>query len=240
MFTRNRTTAIGLKRMQGIDSPKKRLTYDEKVNLTLTAGVAGEISRLLSLLKCQVELSGIEVKRPQSNESSISETIDCISRFLKQAKRQDCLKIDKVFVADVVQKAIQCIKARAKLSGVQVSLHVLGGGEKILVNQTKLLQVFINLLDNAIDAMASVEEKHIKIEIDSRHKTVEVKIMDSGVGVEPIAREEIFKPLYTTKKQSGSGFGLAICRQYLAEHGGTITLQQEKNPTTFVAQLPIL
>lgn len=113
----------------------------------------------------------------------------------------------------------------------------------LLVDQDKLIQVFLNLLKNAIEAISTggtvtVETRpHRRGEI---HKgdDVEVSISDTGCGIPLEDRDRIFDLFFTTKPR-GSGLGLPICRRIIEDHGGKIALESRPGQgTTFTITLP--
>jgi signal transduction histidine kinase len=90
-------------------------------------------------------------------------------------------------------------------------------------NQVQLQQVLMNLLTNAIDAMATEDGERVLSLRSEVHDSgsVMVSVEDTGKGVEPSATDRIFNPLFTTKAH-GMGMGLAICRSIVEAHGGRL------------------
>jgi len=105
------------------------------------------------------------------------------------------------------------------------------------------VRVFLNILNNAADAMGKRKGEGgtitIKTNSSEKEKAVEIWVKDTGRGMTPEQVENIFTAGYTTK-QSGHGMGLSICRKIIAHHGGTIRVESELNKgTTFKIMLPI-
>ena len=102
-----------------------------------------------------------------------------------------------------------------------------------------LIQVFINLIKNALDAMPQGGCLHLASRLD--HGAVEVTVADSGVGIPPDIIKRIFDPFFTTKDVGqGTGLGLAICQDIVEKHGGGISVQSESGVgTTFTVRVPI-
>jgi C4-dicarboxylate-specific signal transduction histidine kinase len=90
-------------------------------------------------------------------------------------------------------------------------------------DRVQLQQVVLNLLLNAVEAMSLVEAKprDLLINTEQHHTGVLVAVRDSGPGIDPDHREQIFKSFYTTKP-NGTGMGLAICRSIVDAHGGRL------------------
>lgn len=92
----------------------------------------------------------------------------------------------------------------------------------VLGNQVQLQQVILNLVMNAVDSMHSVQPRLLSVRsnFNDRH-SVRVSIEDTGTGIDPSVHDQIFKPLYTTKKH-GIGMGLSICQTIIENHDGRI------------------
>ena len=92
-----------------------------------------------------------------------------------------------------------------------------------------LNQALLNLLANAIDAVLATPERSGRVELSATRgedEAVCVRVRDTGVGLEPGARERLFEPFYTTKPVgSGTGLGLSITYSIIKKHGGTLTLE---------------
>jgi signal transduction histidine kinase len=98
------------------------------------------------------------------------------------------------------------------------------------VNRDKLVQVFVNLLRNALDATQPSGEIHIRIvadPVDSEQSQPLVRIIidDHGEGIAPEILPRVFEPFFTTKGDRGTGLGLGICRSIIAQHGGQLIVE---------------
>jgi signal transduction histidine kinase len=95
----------------------------------------------------------------------------------------------------------------------------------------RLQQLFLNLLNNSLDAMPDGGEIQIRTDIEGKAgkaQRIVVDFIDSGVGMTPEVMSHIFDPLYTTKDRGhGTGLGLVIVNQIVAEHAGTVEVQSE-------------
>jgi C4-dicarboxylate-specific signal transduction histidine kinase len=91
----------------------------------------------------------------------------------------------------------------------------------VQADKNQFEQVLINLIKNAIEAMNQSKEKQIEISAEQTRNSLDISIRDHGVGITNF--DNIFVPFYTTKTQ-GSGIGLALCRQIMFNHNGTIKI----------------
>ncbi len=106
------------------------------------------------------------------------------------------------------------------------------------VDPDQIKRVFINLIDNAIDAMNKKGEILIRTQHDPDQHRVLVEVIDSGPGIPREDKDRLFLPYFSTKKK-GTGLGLAIVDQIVREHNGTISVQNNQpNGAKFIIQLP--
>ena len=109
---------------------------------------------------------------------------------------------------------------------------------KLSIDPEQIRRVLINLIDNAVEAMA----QRGAIDVETHHlpaaRLVRIVVADDGPGIPPEERDKLFLPHYSTK-QRGSGLGLAIVRRIVAEHGGSVSVTDNvPRGTRFVIELP--
>jgi two-component system nitrogen regulation sensor histidine kinase GlnL len=120
---------------------------------------------------------------------------------------------------------------------------------EIIGNEDQLIQVFLNIVKNAVEAMPGggrltvftrMSDLFTVVESGGvRHRLMVVKIGDTGAGMKPEELNNIFTPFFTTKDR-GTGLGLALSYQIVQEHLGTIRVEsQEGEGTTFSVYLPL-
>jgi two-component system nitrogen regulation sensor histidine kinase NtrY len=111
--------------------------------------------------------------------------------------------------------------------------------EKLNLDSEQIRRAFINLFENAIDAIEEKGEIHITTRVDEKRKVVLIEFADNGIGIDPKNLNKLFLPHFTTKKR-GSGLGLAIVNRIIVDHNGTIQVQ-ENHPrgTKILIELPL-
>jgi signal transduction histidine kinase len=138
------------------------------------------------------------------------------------------LKLQNHSLHDILRKVIE---------GMQVSddveIHLPKNNPQIACDIDKLEVVFVNLISNAVQAMNG--SGSIIISAKENKNSIIIEVEDSGSGIDEENLDKIFEPLFTTK-ESGTGLGLASCRNIIERHRGTITVRN--NPTTFTITLP--
>jgi PAS domain S-box-containing protein len=108
----------------------------------------------------------------------------------------------------------------------------------LLVDAAKIMRAFLNLIENAIEAMPTGGELTVSSRTSNNH--LEVKFTDTGRGISDNVLKELWKPLFTTKPK-GIGLGLAICKRIAEAHLGSLSVESAIGKgTTFTLKLPIM
>ncbi len=114
----------------------------------------------------------------------------------------------------------------------------------VLGDRIQLSQVFFNIVRNAVEAMSDTPDPSIRVELastkaspEARTGSVEVRIQDSGPGIDPAVADRLYEPFVSTKAD-GMGIGLALSRTIIEAHGGTMRLDPSRPQTCFVITLP--
>jgi signal transduction histidine kinase len=110
----------------------------------------------------------------------------------------------------------------------------------LYVDRKQMEQLFINLVNNAVDAMPEGGRLHLAVAAEPGRPRWQVRLSDTGTGIPQDLLGKVFKPMFTTKPEGkGTGLGLAICREIVRAHGGEIHIESEPGQgTTIVFSLP--
>ncbi len=133
---------------------------------------------------------------------------------------------------------------RQKLTGITLELDLKEALPPFNGNMGEFVQVWTNLVKNAIEAMkaARTENPHIKISSKSNRSSIHISISDNGPGIPPDIRKEIFEPNVTTKVSGmsfGLGLGLTIVKRIVTAYKGRISVKSSKEGTTFTVTIPM-
>lgn len=144
-------------------------------------------------------------------------------------------------VNEVIDKVISLTRGETRAWDVVVHTDLEPGLPCVIADRVQLQQVILNLVMNAIEAMASKQDGPRKLAISTLSQEdgyVLVSVKDSGTGIEPGSTQRIFEPFYTTKP-SGVGLGLPICRRIIEGHEGRLwATPAEPNGSVFQFTLP--
>lgn len=219
---------------------EKQASIDE-----LSATIAHEIRNPIAAAKSLVQQMGEDPRSVENVEyaSVALEELDrvekSVAHLLRYAKEED-LSFAPTNLAGVVDAALTEMRAKLDAARVAVARNYIGG-PTIVGDAEKLRQVFANILDNAIDALAPVEEdRRVELFIENGvPNRARVRIRDNGVGIPAEKIDRIFNPFFTTKEK-GTGLGMAISKKIVEAHEGAIDVVSEKTRgTEFVVTLPL-
>ena len=114
--------------------------------------------------------------------------------------------------------------------------------DRVRVDPAQMQRVFVNLIDNSLDALArsdGAQQICVSTSFDEKRESVRIQFQDSGIGIPPEDYDNLFLPYFSTKKK-GTGLGLAIVRQIISEHNGFIRAEANApQGTRFVMELPL-
>lgn len=224
----------------------KDSVHDNKLKILgkLSASLSHEIRNPLSVLKLNLEF--LKMNKGQYD----SETNECIDAAIEAAdiineltkntlefSRKNKDDFESYQLNDVIKKAIQITKGSAGKKNINYSLNLASNLPELEINETKILQVFVNLLSNAIEASSP----NSKISLNSFEKkgAVYIEVVDEGVGFNELLKEQIFTEFYTNK-EAGTGLGLSVCKTLLEEHNAEITAKNNKiKGATFIVKFPL-
>jgi signal transduction histidine kinase len=143
-----------------------------------------------------------------------------------------------VAIEDVIKDAVSVFERRISSEKIQVSIV---GSATTRVFSTEIQQVFINLIDNSLHWMGTLPrvEKEILIKIEAVNDSIKILYCDSGPGINQDDADRVFEPYFTTKPE-GTGLGLVICGEIVAEHDGTLEISSSGTlpGACFVITLP--
>lgn len=206
----------------------------------LSAGLAHEIRNPLGVIKGSAEILSQKVAGSQPLVAELAGYISSevnrlnalVVRFLDFA-RPSKLELHPERVSEIVDRALEAAAASFPNTKVKVERQYAQGLPEIQADRQLCEQVFVNLITNAFQAMEGQAESldgtlrlSIAPEVSNGEAGVCVTVEDSGPGVPPELREQIFNPFFTSKKD-GVGLGLSIVAKIVDDHRGTIRLDND-------------
>lgn len=211
----------------------------------LVAGVVHEIKTPLTVIMGYSEMLGME-DLPENVKQDLN--IICQEAQRCQKMVQNLLGLARfqaserttVQISEILQKVLELKQYAFRKNNIKVQCQIPEQSIMVDVDPSQIQQVFLNLLNNAQDAMQG-QEKELEIQVVPREKEVKISIKDSGTGIPKEILEEIFHPFFTTKETGqGNGLGLSICHRIIEEHNGKIfAVNNLTKGSTFTVILPL-
>jgi signal transduction histidine kinase len=145
---------------------------------------------------------------------------------------------EPVDIGQGLSDTIAVLGAKARQKSVGVTLEVPPKLPTVLGFGSELNQVWLNLIDNALDAVPA--GGHVAITVRPEDRFVVVRVIDDGPGIPDDIRDKIFEPFFTTKPVGvGTGLGLEIAWRLVQRHKGEINVLSQRGRTEFSVSLPV-
>ncbi len=183
----------------------------------------------------KLKLDRDEVYREiQTASEQMTELLDSLRDL---AREQRNIHPVNASIDQCVRRAVEAARARPQLRNREVSIRAAGDMAGVF-DPKKMERAFLNLALNACEA-ASNRDGKIAIDIASTPEAFEIRISDNGPGIPVAIRNNLFDPFVSAGKPNGTGLGLAIVSKIIADHGGTVTVENTSaSGTTFFVKLP--
>ena len=224
---------------------KQVMTTEKQASIEeLSATIAHEIRNPIAAAKSLVQQMGEDPHSVENVEyakvaiDELDRVERRVSHLLKYAKEED-YTFAHVNLAAIVDASLTQLKGKLDAAKVQVARNYIAG-PTVWADAEKLQQVFVNIVDNAIDAMDGVADtRRIDLFIENGvPKTATVRLRDNGCGIPEAKLAKIFNPFFTTKEK-GTGLGMAIAKKIVDAHQGQISAESaEGRGSEFRVTLP--
>ena len=217
----------------------------------MAAGLAHEIRNPLGSIKASAQYLSETSEQPEGRGEFLDIIVDevdrlnrVVSSFLDYA-RPAHTNPEPIYVNSAVQLTLQFLRPECDAAGVGLHVALDPDLPKVRIDIEHLRQVLINLVQNAVQAMASGGDVYVETRTQDRFRIgggarrwVRISVRDTGPGIAPGLLANLFVPFVSTKQQ-GTGLGLAISQRIVSEAGGRIDVRSRQGfGTTFVVLLP--
>ena len=206
----------------------------------LAATVAHEIKNPLAGISGAIQVLEDAIPKTDSRREVVGEILGMIGRLdttvrdLLMFARPATPAPQEVDLRETLSRAWLVLSQQAAASAVRFTIE--GADEiQISVDPQLIQQVWINLFQNAIEAMPEGGDLHVQL---TNGETVRIEVRDSGEGMDAEQIEKLFRPFFSTKTR-GTGLGLAISRKNIEAHGGKVWVESEpKRRTSIFVEIP--
>jgi len=230
---------------------EKQKESEKRVSLgLLVSGVAHELNNPLNNISLTAETMKedlMEIDHDQVREyisdilTQCDRAQDVVKNLLNFAGARKSDEKEKLDIISVVKESIHLVANQLKVSSIDLVEKL---PEKVFYVKgtlSKLEEVFVNIMVNAIQAMKENGTLTIAVAPDADNKNIYIKISDTGCGIPEKELKNIFEPFFTTKPVGeGTGLGLSVAHSLILEHNGEIDVKSKINEgTTFTIRLPL-
>ncbi len=218
----------------------------------IATGVAHEMNQPLTYIKIVYQSALLDLENDKRDLKAMKskfkealrqvERITAVTEHLRSFGRKDMSSYSPMIMTVAFNNTMILMGEKLRLLNMDIIREFEDDLPKINGNKIQLEQVFINLLQNSIDAMEKDNGGSIRVSIKRNGAFLETTFSDTGPGILEDIRHKIFEPFFTSKgPEGGTGLGLAIVENIIKEHNGTITYREEPEwGATFVISLPII
>lgn len=212
----------------------------------LVGGLVHELASPITVMQVRLAMAEQKLEETHVSESDpvarlVSELRPAVDQIvqvhsglralMKNGRVEDAVELD---LFSVIDKAIEFVRSRLERNRIQVIVRDMLSEDSMSSvegNQTQLMEVVINLLNNSIDAIVEKRadgerrEIHVRVKIVRPHMAA-IEVADSGDGIDASVRDRLMSPLTTTKQESGGmGLGLSISKRIAEAHRGALRLE---------------
>ncbi|WP_171051896.1 ATP-binding protein [Alteribacter natronophilus] len=222
----------------------------------MTAGLAHEVKNPLGTiqmagdlieaeteeLRKKYQLRGPAVSMIQEASADIQEETrrlnELVKRFLKMSKphKDEETTVD---IGELTEEVARLVSHQMKRADIDCTVYHKDDGVIVRGDRSQLMQAFLNLALNALEAMERVDRGVLSITVRKKGSNAEISFHDSGAGIPASKLKRIFNPFFSTK-QEGTGLGLSITHDLINEHKGSIEVESEYGKgSEFTVRLPL-
>lgn len=213
----------------------------------ISAGVAHEINQPAAAIRAYVNNirrmleagDHAQAATTLGTVDSLTERIGLITNELREFSRRAPTAKEVVKFSDIIDGSLLLLDPQLRSRRIVLTRALDKEVQHVHVNRTRLEQVIVNLLQNAMDALDGTTSPQIVIDTGYEDGMAWLKVIDNGPGVPIDRRADLFAPFSSTKPL-GLGLGLVICRDIVADYGGSIDFSPAPGSgATFIVRLPL-
>lgn len=216
----------------------------------LSASIAHELNQPLGASNLNIQFLKMKLEKGQLNPELGKEILDALEgenkraativRSLRSIFTEHDITSESVDISQIINNVLEIVKPELKSKSIQINLSI-DRDLSVQARATEIQQVLLNLINNAIQAVAGKENHVGRIQIEAKQieDRIQICISDNGVGVPQEQKSSLFELLNTTK-QSGMGLGLWLCKHIVTRYGGSINYEDSVGSgARFVVALPV-
>ncbi len=210
----------------------------------VAAGVAHEINQPVATIRAYADNSKVFLERQQTKPvaenldliAGLTERIGTITEDLKALARRGRTPPEPVPLVDVMDGAVMLLRSRFTGRLDTLVFGAVSGDLQVMGNRLRLEQVFINLLQNALEAVEGRDDARVSVSVTSAANDVTISVSDNGPGIPAEILGSLFEP-FNSSKERGLGLGLVISKDIVTDYGGRMEVETDETGTRFLVHL---
>ncbi len=218
----------------------------------MAAGVAHEITNPLTVIAAKASI--LEYMMKEGDDEGNSEVLKITQvithqchRITKIVRAMRTFSRDGAFdpvvamaIRPLIDEAITLCVEKSRLKGTKFEVETLDSEYQVMCRPIHIVQILVNLFNNAIDATDSVLLPKVIVAFQKSEDFLEIQTLDNGTGVPEEIADKIFNPFYTTKEVGkGTGLGLSLSLRLSQISGGNLFLDRKQGKSCFTLRLPL-
>jgi signal transduction histidine kinase len=197
----------------------------------------------LTLLKIKAESTDLSQEYLKDILQKLLDTTDRINKIIynikKLSRKGENDPVEAFSIREMLDSSVFYCQQRLRALGIRFEGAIVPPHWISSCRMIQISQVLVNLMNNAMDAVAGTEKPWVRISVDQDADWIVIKVIDSGRGISEKLLKRLFEPFFTTKSESGgTGLGLSISRNLLEANGGMLEYAETDGHTTFLIKLP--
>lgn len=217
----------------------------------MAATITHEINNPLGVILGRCEMYKTLMQKPTTDIQKLAQLVEMIEingkrieKIVKSMKSLSHQGDQDPFLVTPLQAILQDLKDlfsdRFAGSGIKFTMSEVESSLVIECRSHEILQVLVNLLNNASDAIENLKDKWVRVDVRNHKNEVIISVTDSGQGISADVVEKLFMPFYSTKRvQYGTGLGLSISKSLIQRHQGRLDYDASSPNTRFQIVLPL-
>lgn len=212
------------------------IAHEINTPLAIILSAANQIETLLAQSPPDLKKSLYKLKKIESTARRISEIVRGLRAFSRNSKNDDWQICS---LSQIISDTTSLCREKFNACGIKLEVKTSSDFQVNCV-PTQISQIFLNLLNNAHDAILELSDKWISIETTLNNKNVCVRVIDSGRGVSADIESKLMQPFFTTKQVgNGIGLGLSISKGIAESFKGSLSYELFNGHTSFTLILPV-
>lgn len=231
-----RTRSMQSEKMAALGIMSAGIAHEINNPLAVVMTIAGQLQEVLLEEPLDKSLIIERLKKIEITTGRIAKIIKGLRTVSRESKHDP---FEEISIHTLLGDTLALCEPSFKQVGIEILVDEINPSILIHCRPSQIAQVFLNILNNARDAISTLEKKWVKVSVKEAGNFLKISIADCGKGISKEIQEKIFYPFFTTKEPGkGTGLGLSLSKEIIEAHGGELTFDSAEPNTCFVISLP--